>query len=313
MKRVILTMLAAILALSLCACNGAESNPSPVLTPTQTTAAEAPASTTAPAEDAGNGDPGDTKDPAWWGEYTCVDANFSIGVSNYDGKSFLFNFSNLRNGEYFYDGAAAINPDDNFTAEYGELSFTLSEDFNVIDISAPDSSEWAHLSGKYERIEDSFDTSHTAEEYTDYGYQYSLRLDVRLDGLVWDSGNEYTLDDEVRVYSETLDALDVPYGEDGIRTQIENYLSLQDREVSEWLSLNQDDELMEKVSYPVWIAEYYVGNEEDTSLCVDAVVLTDKYTLVLHTVRDADLDMNTDTDYGARIKELFATMEVVTV
>jgi hypothetical protein len=260
----------------------------------------------------GRGDPGDlgdTNDPAWWGEYMCADTNFSIGISNYDGTSFRFYFSNLRNGEYFYDGAAALFSDDAYLAEFGDISFALSEDFNSIDISAPESSEWAHLSGRYERVSDDFDTS----QVTGGGNEDSLRIDVSLDGLVLDSGNEYILDGEVSVRSETLDALDIAYDEDGIRTYIDYYLSIQDREVSEWLSLTQDEELAEKTSYPVWIAEYYVGHNEDTNLCVDAVVLTDGYTLILHTLRDADLDMNTDTDYGARIREMFETMDVVTV
>jgi hypothetical protein len=302
MKRMILTVLVLVIALALFACDSAENNPTPSTTPVQTTAVISPASTTAP-----EGDPGDTEDPAWWGEYTCADTNFSIGISNYDAQSFRFNFSNLRNGEYFYDGAEAINPGDSLTAEFGDLSFTLSEDFNAIDISAPEGAEWAHLSGRYERISDDFDTS-----YAEGGDRDSLRIDVSLDGLVLDIGNEYILDGEVSVRSETLDVLDVPYGEDGIRAHIDYYVSVQNREVSEWLSLTQDEELTGKTSYPVWIAEYYVGHNEDTNLCVDAVVLTDEHTLILHTERDADLDMNTDTDYGARIIEMFATMGIVT-
>jgi hypothetical protein len=254
------------------------------------------------------GDPGDTNDPAWWGEFTSYDTNFSIGISNYGGAGFTFDFSNLLNGDYFLNGFASINSDDNHAAEYGDITFALSEDFSVIEISAPDSSEWAHLSGFYDRIADSFDTSFNSD-----GGQSSLRIDFWLDGLVLDRGNEYILDDEVRVHTAALDVLDIPYGEDVVRSYIDDYLSYQDQEVSEWLSVAADDELTAKTTYPVWVAEYYVGQGEDTNICADAVVMTDVSTLILHTVRDADLDMNSDTDYGARINELFATMEIVSI
>ena len=91
--------------------------------------------------------------PLWWGEYKCDDTNFSIGITNFNGRSFLFSFYNLRNGELFYDGAAGVYSDDGLMAEYGEISFALKEDFGGIDISVPASSEWAHLSGLYERID----------------------------------------------------------------------------------------------------------------------------------------------------------------
>jgi hypothetical protein len=219
-------------------------------------------------------------------------------------QSFLFSFYNLRNGELFYDGAASVYSDDRLMAEFGDISFYLSEDFESIDIFAPDDSELAHLSGRYVQTD--------SGEVTPYGYRYNLRIDVRLDGLVWDSGNKYMLDGEVKVYSDILG------GGDDIESQIADYLKLHDSEVSEWFSIDCDETLSAKVGYPVWIAEYYVGQEEDTNLCVDAVVQAGEfngsnYTLILHTIRDADLDMNTDIDFGARIMELFAAIEVVTV
>lgn len=138
-------------------------------------------------------------------------------------------------------------------------------------------------------------------------YQYSLRLDFSIEGLVLQSDNEYILDDEVNVYADILGA-----GSDA-RALIEDYITQQNSEISEWLALEENAPLAQQTSYPVWIAEYYIGYEEDTKLCVDAVVLTDDCALILHTVRDADLDMNTDIDFNARIGELFMTIEVVTV
>ena len=35
--------------------------------------------------------------------------------------------------------------------------------------------------------------------------------------------------------------------------------------------------------------------------------------LMLHTMRDADSDMNAEKDFNARIRELFANIEIVTV
>ena len=89
--------------------------------------------------------------PEWWGEYRCDDTNFSIGITNFNGQSFWFGFYNMRNGELFYDGTAGVYSDDGLMAEYGEISFALSEDFEAIDVSVPANSDWAHLSGRYEQ------------------------------------------------------------------------------------------------------------------------------------------------------------------
>ena len=91
--------------------------------------------------------------PEWWGEYRCDDTNFSIGITNFNGQSFLFGFYNLRNGELFFDGTAAVYSADELMAEHGEISFALSGDYGAIGISAPENSEWGHLSGRYERID----------------------------------------------------------------------------------------------------------------------------------------------------------------
>jgi len=96
-------------------------------------------------------DPSDTDVPNWWGEYK-TDA-FSIGITNYNGTGFRFTFFNLRNGQEFYDGAAAVDPDNVLRAEYGDIEYWLSSDFNSIDIFVPEGSEWSHLSGTYERID----------------------------------------------------------------------------------------------------------------------------------------------------------------
>lgn len=96
-------------------------------------------------------DPGDTGIPEWWGEFKGEE--FSIGITNYDGNSFMFTIYNLRNGESILDGVAAIYSDNPLMAEYGEISFSLYEDYSGIDFFVSESSEWSHMRGQYLRIE----------------------------------------------------------------------------------------------------------------------------------------------------------------
>jgi hypothetical protein len=97
--------------------------------------------------DAGGGDPGDSNIPNWWGEY--IGDGFSILINNFDGDSFSFAVSNLRNGEYIFEGTAAIDPDDDHMAIYGDVGFYLYEDISAIDFLTSESGEWAHLRGQY--------------------------------------------------------------------------------------------------------------------------------------------------------------------
>ncbi len=239
---------------------------------------------------------------AWWGEYRSEDAGFAVGISDYSGRGFAFDFSNLRNGEFFYYGTAAIDESDGYFAECGDISFALSEDYGALDIAAPEGSDWAHLSGRYERIGDSFDTAYTGRDITDYIFGKRLALDGT--ALNWENGNVYTLDGDVRVYSDILFA-----GND-LETRIADYNAYQGYDISEWLSLNEDGALSDQVGYPVWVAEYYVGENEDTNLCKDAIIMVGDDALLLHTMRDADIDMNANVDFDARIDELFASMEI---
>ena len=96
-------------------------------------------------------DPGDTEVPNWWGLF--VGDGFSIGISNFDGKSFHFEIYLLRNGKTVLDGVAALYPDNCMMAEYGELSFSLYEDFSSVDIGTSESSEWEHTQGQYMRVD----------------------------------------------------------------------------------------------------------------------------------------------------------------
>lgn len=92
-------------------------------------------------------DPGDSNILNWWGEY--VGDGFSIVINNFDGSSFNFAVSNLRNGEYVYEGIAAIDPDDSHLAVYEDIGFYLYEDIGAIDFLTSESGEWAHLRGQY--------------------------------------------------------------------------------------------------------------------------------------------------------------------
>jgi hypothetical protein len=50
-------------------------------------------------------------------------------------------------------GAAALYPDNSCMEEYGELSFSLYDDYSALDIFVSESSEWSELRGMYARIE----------------------------------------------------------------------------------------------------------------------------------------------------------------
>jgi len=89
--------------------------------------------------------------PNWWGLY--MGDGFSVDISNFNGTSFNFAFSNLRNGEYFFEGVAAIDPEDSNMAMYMDIGFYISEDSNTIDFLASEDSEWEHLRGQYTRLE----------------------------------------------------------------------------------------------------------------------------------------------------------------
>ena len=95
-----------------------------------------------------------TDAPSWDGEYIDRDAGFSITVTNFNGVSFFdFEIYLLRNGGDVLEGKATISPDTDYTAEYGEMSFVLYADNSAIELFAPEGSEWAHLSGNYERMD----------------------------------------------------------------------------------------------------------------------------------------------------------------
>jgi len=100
-------------------------------------------------------DPGDTDLPHWWGEYKSD--MWSVGITNLNVNSlndtyFHFTFYNLRNGQEFYNGVAAVDPDNALRAEYGEIDFWLSDDFSSVTIFVTEGSQWEHLSGYYEQI-----------------------------------------------------------------------------------------------------------------------------------------------------------------
>jgi predicted small lipoprotein YifL len=93
---------------------------------------------------------GDTDVLNWAGEY--VGDGFSILINNFNGESFRFAISNLRNGEYIFEGVAVIDPDDNNMATYADCGFYLYEDMEHIDFLTSESGEWSHLRGQYTQI-----------------------------------------------------------------------------------------------------------------------------------------------------------------
>lgn len=97
------------------------------------------------------GDPGDTGTPEWWG--TFEGDEYSVSITNFDGSSFRFQIFLTSNGSIFSEGVAALYPGNNLMAEYGQMSFSLYEDFNAIDVFAPESHENERMRGHYERRE----------------------------------------------------------------------------------------------------------------------------------------------------------------
>lgn len=103
--------------------------------------------------DPGQGDPGDTKDLQWWGEYKNEDTGFAIEITEYSGTDFWADITLLRNGHTILAGKATISAEDNHLAVFGDIGFYLYEDFSAIDIVGSESSEWVHMRGQYKRIE----------------------------------------------------------------------------------------------------------------------------------------------------------------
>lgn len=142
--------LALVLALSLAACGGG-SKPAADGKANDTSAAISPTGSDGGEDktDSDQGDPGDTEVPNWWG--TFVGDEYTIGITNFDGQSFSFTILLTANGSIFADGVAALYPDNPLMAEYGQMSFSLYEDFNAVDVFAPESHENAHMRGHYVR------------------------------------------------------------------------------------------------------------------------------------------------------------------
>ena len=101
----------------------------------------------------GPGDPGDTNTPAWWGDFRSEEAYCGLSIVNFDGQSFYFEISFLRDGSLLYDGVAALQPGNEYMAMYEEINFALAGDFSAIDVFVPEDSEWSHLSGEYVRLD----------------------------------------------------------------------------------------------------------------------------------------------------------------
>ena len=96
-------------------------------------------------------DPNDSDVHEWWGEY--VGEMWSIGITNFNGATFWFTFYNLRNGQSFFEGVAAVNPDNDYVAEYENILFNLFHDYSAIYVNIMGESEWEHLVGHYEKID----------------------------------------------------------------------------------------------------------------------------------------------------------------
>jgi hypothetical protein len=68
----------------------------------------------------------------WWGKYNSV--NYVLGITNYDGNSFLFTIGDEETG------VAAIDPDNPYAAEFGEMTFVFDGE-DTIQITGGDYAE----------------------------------------------------------------------------------------------------------------------------------------------------------------------------
>ncbi len=104
-------------------------------------------------EEPGPGDPGDTGLNQWWGEYKSDDLGFAIEITELTGDGFYADITLLRNGNTVLAGTAAISAEDERHAIMDGVEFRLYKDFSAIDIQTSEGSQWAHIRGRYERVE----------------------------------------------------------------------------------------------------------------------------------------------------------------
>lgn len=111
-------------------------------------------------QDPGPGDPGDTNQPEWWGVYKSDELGFSVEINEFsvtpEGMYFEFVIYLLRNGSQVLAGTASVSEEDEHLAicdGFDGMGFYLYDDFSAIDINTSESSEWAHMRGKYTKIE----------------------------------------------------------------------------------------------------------------------------------------------------------------
>jgi hypothetical protein len=71
----------------------------------------------------------------WWGEYNSI--NYVLGITNYNGRSFSFTIDGI---EPLDSGIAALDSDDPYSAQFGEIVFTF-DGVDTIDITGGDYAE----------------------------------------------------------------------------------------------------------------------------------------------------------------------------
>ncbi|WP_312700853.1 hypothetical protein [Sedimentibacter sp.] len=90
--------------------------------------------------------------PEWQGDYTAV--AYVIKIYNFDGTGFNFEAYKLdAPARVVAGGYAALYPDNELMAEYGQMSFSLHEDYSALDIFTPEDHDLSGLRGYYEKNE----------------------------------------------------------------------------------------------------------------------------------------------------------------
>lgn len=124
------------------------------------------------AEDVNQGDPGESDDPQWWGMW--MGDGFSIEITEFNEDNFWFEIVNLENTNVVMAGRATLYPDDDYMAEYGDISFSLYDDYSAIDIFEPVTSIWTSLRGVYKMLDSSnpYNIDSSEEDMEDQGNDF---------------------------------------------------------------------------------------------------------------------------------------------
>lgn len=89
--------------------------------------------------------------PEWVGDYYSDD--YVVSIYNFDGEGIDFEIYKLDEPATTTSGYATLYSDNNLMAEFDQISFSLYEDYSVLNIFAPESHDLSILRGQYVKNE----------------------------------------------------------------------------------------------------------------------------------------------------------------